>query len=195
MANTNETLPFNLTHLIENLTTRQAVPLGSMQDIPFLAVKIPASAEALFGQPIHCEVKPAIFNIDHGDETLAIAIVQIRLNNLDAFIYTAVYDLTNDKHYSDCHALLNMKKYGLFIASDTKHDFLVFDTPFEAFFDPRDVIAEARENATATNAEAFGAAVNALYALKENDTQLWKHFDEIAPFDNRWYLRTTMAFR
>jgi hypothetical protein len=196
MAQTNDTLPQNLTHLIANLTTRQAVPLGTMQDIPFLALKIPASSEALLTDgDIFCEMKPSIFNIDHGSETLAICIVQIKLNGLDAYTYSAAYDLTNDKHYSDCHALLNMRKYGLFIASENLHDFLVFDTPFDAFFDPRDVLAEARENATETNAEAFGAAVNALFGLKEDETALWHHLNEIVPFDNRWYLRTRMEFK
>jgi hypothetical protein len=195
MPQTNETLPPNLIHLIENLTTRQAVPLGTMQDIPFLALKIPVSSEVMLtGGEIFCEMKPSIFNIDHGEETLAVCIVQIKLNGLDAYTYSAAYDLTNDKHYSDCHALLNMRKYGLFVASDNLHDFLVFDTPFDAFFDPRDVIAEARENATATNAEAFGAAVTALFSLKEDDAALWEHLSESVPFENRWYLRTRMEF-
>jgi hypothetical protein len=196
MAQTNETLPPNLTTLIANLTTRQAVPLGTLQDIPFLALKIPVSREPMLtGGEIFCEMKPSIFNIDHGDETLAICILQIRLNGLDAYTYSAAYDLTNDKHYSDCHALLNMRKYGLLIASDNLHDFLVFDTPFDAFFDPRDVLAEARENASPTNAEAFGAAVTAIFELKEDDAALWHHLNEIVPFENRWYLRTRMEFQ
>jgi len=196
MAQTNDILPPNLIHLIENLTTRQAVPLGTMHDIPFLALKLPASSETLLtGGELFCEMKPSIFNIDHGNETLAICILQLKLNGRDAYTYSAAYDLTNDKHYSDCFALLNMRKYGLFIATDQLHDFLVFDTPFEAFFDPRDVIAEARETATATNAEAFGSAVNALFSLKEDDAALWRHFESLVPFDNRWYLRTRMEFR
>ena len=196
MAQTNETLPPNLTTLIANLTTRQAVPLGTLQDIPFLALKIPVSREPMLtGGEIFCEMKPSIFNIDHGDETLAICILQIRLNGLDAYTYSAAYDLTNDKHYSDCHALLNMRKYGLLIASDNLHDFLVFDTPFDAFFDPRDVLAEARENASPTNAEAFGAAVTAIFELREDDAALWHHLNEIVPFENRWYLRTRMEFQ
>ena len=102
MAQTNETLPPNLTTLIANLTTRQAVPLGTLQDIPFLALKIPVSREPMLtGGEIFCEMKPSIFNIDHGDETLAICILQIRLNGLDAYTYSAAYDLTNDKQIED----------------------------------------------------------------------------------------------
>ena len=193
MSNPNDTLPDNLKGLVENLSTRQAIPLGTMYDIPFLAVKIPAEKESFIqDNPITCEIKPSVFNVDFHGETVAVCFIQVRLNGLDEYIYTATYDLTVDKQFSDCYALLNMRKYGLFIASENLHDFLVFDAPFEAAFDPRNIIFGAKERSSDYSPELFRVVAHALYTQCENDTELWKHFETIAPFDKQWYARMQM---
>ena len=119
MSNPNDTLPDNLKGLVENLSTRQAIPLGTMYDIPFLAVKIPAEKESFIqDNPITCEIKPSVFNVDFHGETVAVCFIQVRLNGLDEYIYTATYDLTVDKQFSDCYALLNMRKKDSVAASE-----------------------------------------------------------------------------
>lgn len=195
MPASNDTLPDNLKELVGYLSTEQAMPLGTMSGIPFLALRIAAGDEALLrDNAIVCELKPSILNIDHDNETIAVCFVQIRLNNSDEHIYTAVYDLRNDKQYGDCHALLNMRQYGLFIATDTLHDFQVFDTEFDAPFDPRDVIAEARNQSTASDPGTFYAVVQALCGHTDK-AELWRQFHAIAPADKQWYGRMQMRLQ
>jgi hypothetical protein len=196
MTNPNDTLPENLKGLISNLSTRQAMPLGMVSGIPFLALKIDAENEAYFLEnPVVCELKPTVFNIDHNDVTVAICFVQVRLNSRDEHIYTVIYDLNDEKQYNDCRALLNMRKYGLFIASDNVHDFLAFETPFEADFDPRDVVAVAKAKSTEYTPEQFSSVAHALYTQCENDVELWNRFHELAPLQKQWYARMRMDFK
>jgi hypothetical protein len=196
MRNPNDSLPENLKGLISNLSTRQAMPLGTVSEIPFLALKIAPENEAYFLEnPVVCELKPSVFNIDHDDVTVAVCFVQVRLNSRDDHIYTVIYDLNNEKQYGDCSALLNMRKYGLFIASDSVHDFLAFEAPFEAAFDPRDVIAEAKAKSTAYTPEEFNTVAHALYSQCENDAALWNRFHELAPLEKQWYARMRMDFK
>lgn len=193
MPNDNSTLPDNLQQLIQTLNRRQAVPLGTLQEIPFLALKLANAHEALLQGDIHCDIKPTFCNIDHKDETLALCFVQLRLNGRGDLIYTTVYDLTNEKHFHDCYALMQITPYGLLIASEHEHDFQVFETPFDAPFSPREVLTQTRDNTTAPNAEAFGMAANALYRTKEHDAELWEYFESIAPLEQQWYVRMPMT--
>lgn len=48
MTNSNDTLPENLKGLVSNLSTRQAMPLGMISEIPFLALKIAPENEPSF---------------------------------------------------------------------------------------------------------------------------------------------------
>lgn len=105
---------------------------------------------------------------------------------------TAIYDLGNDKQYSDCHALLNMKKYGLFIATESTHDFQVFDMPFDAPFDPRNIIAGAKSKSTGYAPGTFHTIVRVLYSQCANKVELWEQFRTIAPAETQWYARMRM---
>ncbi len=189
MRNPNETLPQNFQQMVQQLAVNKAMPIGTLSDIPFVGVKMAEDAATLFDESIVCEMKPTVVNVDYDKDTIALCFVQFRLNDRDDHTYTAIYDLKNEKHYEDCYALLNMQKYGLFLATQTLHDFLVFDTNFEAFFDPRDVIKEAKEKATEYEPDMFTKIAYAVYTQLDSDAKLWKSFKEAAPLEKQWYVR------
>ena len=190
MTEPNGILPQNLQDLIANLSTVQAVPLGTQQGIPFLALKTAAGNERLFeDDAVTCEFKPSVFNVDYKGQTLALCIVQLRLNGSDRLIYTCTYDLHNDKQYSDCHDLLAMRQYGLLIATETLHTFLQFDTEFAGAFNPQQVLNEARSLATDYDPLLFSEVVYGLTMQADTPAHLWAYLDELAPALHRWYAR------
>lgn len=190
MTNLNETLPDNLKSLISKLSTQQAIPLGSMSDLPFVALKLGKDYEHMIGNStISCELKPTILNIDYGEEAAGICFVQVRLNEDDNLIYTATYDLNNAKHYADAHALLNMKKFGLFICGEKVHDFIAFDNTFEADFDPQKVLEYAKDEASDCSGDLFLEISYGLRSQASSAKDLWNYFDHIAPFEKQWYGR------
>ncbi len=193
MANKNDTLPDNLKGLIESLSTQQAMPLGTMSDLPFLAVKVPLEYEnILIEGGITCELKPAVFNIDFEEKTIAICFVQVRLNTCSELTYTAYYDLSEEKQYSDCYELLNMRNYGILAASEQIHDFIGFDVPFEAEFDPRNIIAGAKANATESTPALAHSIAQLFVQQSETPAKLWDQLSEMAPFEKSWYGRMRM---
>jgi len=194
MRQPNATLPQNLQDLIANLSTVQAVPLGTQQGIPFLALRVAPGNDALFeDNTVTCEFKPSIFNIDYQGHTTALCIVQLMLNGLDRHIYTATYDLANDKQYSDCHDLLGMQQYGLLIADENVHTFLQFDTNFVGSFTPRQVIKDARANATEYAPVLASEVAYALSTQADTPSRLWAHLEELTPALHRWYARIQLA--
>ncbi|MEA3374201.1 MAG: hypothetical protein U9Q62_11010 [Campylobacterota bacterium] len=193
MPNSNDTLPDNLKSLLSHLSTAQAMPLGVMSDIPFLAIKIPD--EALFQESITSELKAAVLNIDFDNSTLAVCFVQFRLNGAREYTYTAIYDLSNAKQYNDCHTLLNMEKHGLLIATENSHDFMAFNTNFEAEFNPRDIIALAKTRATEYKPEEFAGIIHAFNTQVNSETNLWDELGRIAPLEQQWYVRIRMGLQ
>lgn len=190
MKEANSDLPQNLQGLITHLSTVQAVPLGTQQGIPFLALKIGAGDEALLeDNAVTCEFKPSVFNIDYKGETVALCVVQFMLNGSERHIYTVTYDLSDDKQYSDCHDLLGMQQYGLLIANDTVHTIFQFDTDFVGAFNPRQVIKEARANATRYEPIIFSEVSYALMTQGDTPPRLWAYLDKAAPALHRWYAR------
>ena len=193
MANKNETLPDNLKGLISQLSTHQAMPLGSMSGYPFLAVRIPADQEQLITDgEITCEMKPSVFNIDFDETTIALCFVQIRLNKRNDLIYTAYYNLADERQYNDCHELLNMRNYGICVASENIHDFLSFDAAFEADFDPRNIIAGAKANATEYSPDLTRQIAQIFFTQAATSAELWEQFNTMAPFEKKWYARMRM---
>jgi hypothetical protein len=191
--NANTELPQNLQDLIANLSTVQAVPLNTQQGIPFLIVKIPKEhPELLEDNAVTCEFKPSIFNIVYKDDTIALCIVQFRLNGSDSHIYTATYDLNNDKQFSDCHALLAMRQYGLLVASETHHAFLQFDTRFDGEFDPQEILSAAREKATDYAPVLFSEIAYGLTMQANSPAALWDYFESVTPFKHQWYAAMAM---
>lgn len=188
MIQPNENLPRNLQELIANLSHVQAIPLGATKGIPFIAVKLPAGNEEILEKGgITCEFKPSIFNIGYRGHTVALCIVQFRLNGSDAHIYTASYDLGNDKQYSDCFDLLRMTQYGLLVATDSVHDFLQFDVNFEGTFNPQQVLRTTRDQATAYDPLLFSEVSYGLTMQAQSSAALWAYFEQIAPALHRWY--------
>jgi len=186
----NSILPQNLQELIANLSYVQAVPLGTHQGIPFLALKVSDDNEALIeDNAVTCEFKPSIFNVDYKEHMLAVCIVQLRLNGSDRHIYTASYDLRNDKQYSDCHELLSMTQYGLLIATQNVHAFLQFDTDFVGMFNPQQILKEARSHATDYNPLLFSEVSYALTMQADTPAGLWAYLEQTAPALHRWYGR------
>ncbi len=191
--NPNTDLPQNLQDLIANLSSVQAVPLNTEQGIPFLIIKIPeAHPELLEDNAVTCEFKPSIFNIIYKEDTIALCIVQIRLNGSDSHIHTAAYDLNNDKQFSDCHALLAMKQYGLLVATETRHAFLQFDTRFSGDFDPQEVLSEARAKATDYDPILFSEIAYGLTMQAGSPAALWDYLESVAPFKHQWYAAMAM---
>ncbi|WP_345987357.1 hypothetical protein WCX18_09525 [Sulfurimonas sp. HSL1-2] len=190
MTETNTILPQNLQDLIANLSYVQAVPLGTQQGIPFVAVKVADSNSRLLeDNAVTCEFKPSIFNVDYKGHTLALCIVQFRLNGSDRHIFTASYDLHNDKQYSDCHDLLAMTQYGLLVATAEVHTFLQFDTNFAAAFNPQQVLAQARSAATDYDPLLFSEVSYGLTMQADTPAHLWEYLETIAPAMHRWYAR------
>ena len=193
MIESNTILPENLQDLISHLSYVQAIPLGTNQGIPFLALKIPEGGEALLeDNAVTCEFKPSIFNVDYKDHTVALCIVQLRLNGSDRHIYTASYDLRNDKQYSDCYDLLAMRQYGLLIATQNVHTFLQFDTNFVGTFNPQRILKDAREAATAYEPLLFSEVSYGLTMQGSTPAALWAYLEEVAPALHRWYARMSL---
>ena len=190
MSESNEILPQNLQDLIANLSYVQAVPLGTKQGIPFLALKIAdANAALLEDNAVTCEFKPSVFNVDYKGHTVALCIVQLRLGGSDRHVYTVSYDLHNDKQYSDCHDLLAMTQYGLLIATDRVHTFLQFDTNFVGTFNPQQVLGQARAIATDYDPLLFNEVSYGLTMQSDTPAGLWAYLEKIAPALHRWYAR------
>ncbi|MHC3995378.1 hypothetical protein ACXWTF_11170 [Thiomicrolovo sp. ZZH C-3] len=190
MTEANTILPQNLQDLIANLSFVQAVPLGTQQGIPFVAVKVAdTNSKLLEDNAVTCEFKPSIFNVDYKGQTIALCIVQFRLNGSDRHIFTASYDLHNDKQYSDCHDLLAMKQYGLLVATGEVHTFLQFDTNFAGTFNPQQLLAQARSAATDYDPLLFSEVSYGLTMQADTPAHLWEYLEKIAPALHSWYAR------
>ena len=190
MTEPNDILPQNLRDLIPNLSYVQAVPLGTQQGIPFLALRVSDNnAELLEDNAVTCEFKPSVFNVDYKGRTVALCIVQLRLNGSDRHTYTVSYDLRNAKQYSDCHDLLAMTQYGLLIATGAVHTFLQFDTNFVGTFNPQQVLKEAHALATDYDPLLFSEISYGLTMQADTPAGLWAYLETIAPALHRWYTR------
>lgn len=188
MLHPNSELPQNLQDLASSLSMVQAIPLGMMQGIPFLAVKLATENEAYLAENrITCEFKPSIFNIQFKGENIALCIVQFRLNGSDQHIYTVSYDLRNDTQYSDCFNLLAMKQYGLLVLTDNGHDFIQFDAKAELSFEPQAMVHGARELASEYDPVLATEIAYAISTQGETPADLWAFLEQMAPFEKSWY--------
>jgi len=188
MLNPNTELPQNLQDLVKSLSYVQAIPLGTTQGIPFIAIKLSDENEAYLAEnAITCEFKPSIFNVSYKGETIALCFVQFRLNGSDEHIYTASYDLKNDKQYGDCYDLLAMKQYGLLMLTNNGHDFLQFDANIELDFNPQAMIHGARELGSDYEPMLFSEVSYGLSTQGETPAALWRYLEKIAPLDKKWY--------
>jgi hypothetical protein len=191
---TNDTLPQNLKQMIDALSLEQAVPLGEMEGIPILAIKLSDENKHYIQEGgLLCELKASIFNVDFGDDIIALCFVQVRLEKSPELIFTVSYDLNVEKQFEDCYSLLNMKKYGLLVGSSSIYEFMSFENVFEAEFDPRIVLNEAKATANDYTHEKF---VEVSYAIKSQvrcAAVLWMYLSELAPFEKSWYGRMNMG--
>ncbi len=188
MLHPNSELPQNLQDLAKSLSFVQAVPLGMMQGIPFLAMRLPTENDTLLAEnSITCEFKPSVFNVQFKGENIALCIVQFRLNGSNRQIYTVSYDLKNDTQYSDCFELLAMKQYGLLLMTDNGHDFMQFDTNVKLDFEPQTMIHGARELATDYDPVLCQEVIYALTTQGETPADLWAFLEQMAPFEKSWY--------
>jgi hypothetical protein len=86
-----------------------------------------------------------------------------------------------------------MKKYGLLVGSSSIYEFMSFENVFEAEFDPRIVLNEAKATANDYTHEKF---VEVSYAIKSQvrcAADLWTYLSELAPFEKSWYGRMNMG--
>jgi len=184
----NSELPQNLQDLAASLSLVQAIPLGTTQGIPFVALKLSTENDRYIADNmITCEFKPSVFNISYKDENIAICFVQFRLNGSDEHIYTASYDLKNDKQYGDCYDLLAMKQYGLLVLTDNGHDFMQFDANVELDFNPQAIIHGARELGSDYSPMLFSEVSYGLSTQGETPAELWRFLEQMAPVETRWY--------
>ncbi len=192
MTYSNTALPKQLQTLIPTLSFKQALPFGIVEEMPFLAVKLKDEDEAILEtSDLTCEFKPSIFNLDYEEHTVALCIVQFRLNGADSHIYTAGYDLSNPKQFALCEALLRMLDYGLLIATESIHIYKHFSANFVGTFNPVMVIKEARDLATDYDALLFTKVMQGLTIQKTSPADLWRYFEQIAPPQRRWYLQVS----
>ncbi|MGB5965132.1 MAG: hypothetical protein WBG65_06320 [Sulfurimonadaceae bacterium] len=188
MLQANDMLPKNIQDMIPTLSLSQAMPLGSENGVPFLMIKLAAGNEETIAEGgISCEFRASVFNVVFQGENVALCFVQFRLNGSDKHIYTASYDLHNEKHYNDCHDLLEMKKYGLLIVTDNAHDFIEFKPVFKADFQPKAMIHGAKELATDYEPGLFMEVAHAIISQGQTPAELWKFLEQMAPFEKSWY--------
>jgi len=188
MLQMNELLPKNLKEIIPTLSLSQAVPLGNEKGVPFLMIKLAVGNEAIIEEGgITSEFKASVFNVNFKEQNVALCFVQFRLNGSDKHIYTASYDLNNEKHYNDCFDLLEMRKYGLLIVTDNAHDFLEFQPVFKADFRPQSMIHGAKELASDYDPGLFMEVAHALSSQGQTPAELWKFLEQMAPFEKSWY--------
>jgi hypothetical protein len=174
--------------MIGSMNLFQAIPLGTTQGIPLMAINLSTQFDSyLADNAITCEFKPSIFNITYQGENIAICFVQFRLNNSDKHIFTASYDLKNDKQYGDCYDLLAMKQYGLLVMTDNGHDFLQFDVDFEGDFNPHAMIHGARELGSKYDPKVFSEVSFGLSTQGGTPTDLWHFLAQTAPIEKKWY--------
>ncbi len=188
MLNPNSELPQNLQDILGKMNMVQAIPLGTTQSIPYIALKLSANNDRQLAEnTITCEFKPSVFNVTFKGENIAICIVQFRLNGSDKHIYTASYDLKNDKQYGDCYDLLKMKQYGLLVMTDNGHDFLQFDVDFAGDFNPHAIIHGARELGSSYEPQLFSEVLSGLYSQGRTPSDLWQFLEQMAPYEKKWY--------
>ena len=188
MLQMNELLPKNLQEMIPTLSLTQAIPLGNEKGVPFLMIKLSVGNEAIIEEGgISCEFKASIFNVGFQGENIALCFVQFRLNGSEKHIYTASYDLHNEKHYNDCFDLLEMKKYGLLIVTDNAHDFIEFKPVFKADFRPQAMLHGAKELASDYEPGLFMEVAHALSSQGQTPAELWTFLEKMAPFEKSWY--------
>ncbi|MEN8147365.1 MAG: hypothetical protein ABFR02_07085 [Campylobacterota bacterium] len=188
MLSPNSALPKNLQDIIPTLSLSQAVPLGSEKGVPFLMIKLSAGNEEIIAEGgISCELKASIFNVVFQGENVALCFVQFRLNGSDKHIFTAAYDLNNEKHYEDCYALLAMEKYGLLIVTDNAHDFIQFKPQFKADFEPQAMLHGAKTLCTDYEPGLFLEVSYALTSQARTPSDLWLFLEQMAPFEKSWY--------
>lgn len=193
MANNNTDLPEKLQSLFELLTPLQGVPIGTNEDVPYILLKVNEEDMAYIeANDITAEFKPSIINVALDEQVIAILFVQIKLAGIERLIFTLTYDVTNEKHYVDAHALLKMKQYSLIIGTQNTHKILAFTPEFDASFDPIEILASARNNATEYNLELFHQLSQFIITSHENKKALWDHFNEIASIENKWYAHLKM---
>ena len=193
MLNPNSELPQNLQELLNSMNLVQAIPLGTTEGIPYVAIKLSTqNDEVIRAGGILCEFRASIFNVQFKERNIAICFVQFRLNSSDQHIFTASYDLTNDKQYKDCYALLGMKQYGILVMTDNGHDFLQFDVDFKGDFNPQVTIHGARELGD-SDPQLFSEVSYALSTQGATPAELWKFLEQMAPYEKRWYARMSMG--
>ena len=188
MTNPNDTLPDNIKQLIEHMSPISAIPLTKIEGIPFLAIKVTQEdAKEFKKNGITAELKPSIFNVELDGVNTAICFIQLRLNRSANHIYNAIYNLKFDKHFEDCFDILQMSEYGVFIATDTTHEFIKFTIDFEADFDLRNIIAGARDRADEVDEDIFKQVQYAFTSQASNQAELWSFLAKIAPYEQQYY--------
>lgn len=188
MLSPNSTLPKNLQDLVSTLPMSQALPIGSNNGVPFLMIKLAAANEAQIAEGgIASEFRASIFNVTFQGENVGLCIVQFRLNGSDKHIFTATYDLNNEKHYEDCYDLLAMEEYGLLIVTDNAHDFIQFKPQFKADFKPQAMLHGAKTLCTDYEPGLFLEVSYALTSQGQTPAELWTFLEKMAPFEKSWY--------
>lgn len=188
MTHANTTLHPNLQNLIAKLSHVQAVPLGTMKHVPYVILK-PSNVDENFlvDAGFTCEIKPSIFNVSYKEQSVAICIVQFRLNGSEDHVFTASYNLKDDRQLSDCSDLLGMEQYSLMIATDRVHSIRHVKMNFTGTFDPKAVLNVARRNATDYDPTLFAEVSHVLTKQGGSPAGLWTYLEETAPARQQWY--------
>jgi len=187
-------LPTNIQDLVKNLSGTQAMPLGEMNKLPLLMIKLSEeNLEFMSENDVVCTLNPSIFNIEHQGETVAVCFLQIKLNNSDKHIFTVRYDLKNEKQLQDALSFFNMNHYGILMTSDTRFDILEFGFDMKIDFNPHEGLAYALSKATEYNQGTLEEVTYGLTMQADSISGLWEHFEMIAPLEKQWYASMKMS--
>jgi len=113
--------------------------------------------------------------------------VQFRLNHSNQHIYTASYNLHDDRQFQDAYALLKMQDYNLLLSTENYHDFLGFTVHFEGKFKPQQIALGARQKASDYEPKLYFEVLHGLRSQAPTAYALWQMLESFAPFEYQWY--------
>lgn len=193
MRRDNKELPQNVKELIENMNPMLAIPIGYIENIPFVGVHLNPKDESTLDDSIVCDLSASFLNIDVDDQVIAMAVVQFRLNDRKNLSYVAMYNLLDKAQFEDCKAVFSSDRFGVMLASPSVHDFVAFTLGFEANFDPLESMAFAKEQATPYDEALYFGVMQALVKQYPDAATMSDNLAQLAPIEKQWYTKLRFA--
>lgn len=193
MRRDNSELPQNVKALIENMNPMLAIPIGYVQNIPFVGVHLHDKDESTLDESIVCDLSASFLNIDVQDEVVAMAVVQFRLNDRKNLSYVAMYNLLDETQFEDCQAVFASDQFGVMLASNHVHDFVAFSLGFSANFDPLESMKFAKEQASEYDESLYFGVMQAFVKQYPDAATMSENLIQLAPVEKQWYAKLRFA--